>query len=374
MEIPPNNDQSDAPAFEPDDGIRDNEIVFDNKAFKSVSNTMRALKAMQDALSDPTTIAIKGAIGSIMQDTIVQRLGGGAPAKTGFLSDLFNSQFGANLGQTLGQQLPSVIESLGKVLGKDKAQELATSATQYMNQQQEKQKQLEQQEQQNDLILQLDVNNPDHVKAYASEFKYTEDAAKSIIPIHKNSILEKRKIQPPQQSASTQPIVQDLEKTIAEQNQIMQKMYEKIAVMDEHIKKLEAEKLPPINDSNDKWQDDDKAPGFVGSTIQPKNVTLFNQPVKVDVDDIKGDTNSFFKDPPKDEKKIEITTIPVKEELKQIIDAEGNSKIVIDEPVAAEPEVKETIVEEPKVEEVKPEKKIHRVIKKKDEIKSEEIK
>jgi len=51
----------------------------------------------------------------------------------------------------------------------------------------------------------------------------------------------------------------------------------------------------------------------MGSPI--KQPVLFGQPVKVNVDDIKADNESFFREQPKEEMKVSVTTQPVHQKM-----------------------------------------------------------
>jgi len=72
----------------------------------------------------------------------------------------------------------------------------------------------------------------------------------------------------------------------------------------------------------DKWTDEDENPKVdvykQQLSVQQKSVTLFQSPIKVDVDQLKGDTNSFFKETPKTEE-------PEESVLEEVVDSEDKS-------------------------------------------------
>lgn len=50
-------------------------------------------------------------------------------------------------------------------------------------------------EEEKDIVLSLDVNNPDHIKQYASSLGMTINTAKIVLKIHQDDILSERKSQ-----------------------------------------------------------------------------------------------------------------------------------------------------------------------------------
>lgn len=50
-------------------------------------------------------------------------------------------------------------------------------------------------EEEKDIVLSLDINNPDHIKQYASSLGITINTAKIVLKIHQDDILNERKSQ-----------------------------------------------------------------------------------------------------------------------------------------------------------------------------------
>ena len=317
--------------------------LFDKTTATSISKTMRAVKAMQEFLApppDPIRMAMENGI-SQMASRFVENtlLGGGgagvAAKKTSFLIDVLNTAAAHGFGESLGGNLPNVIQSLTGVIGQQKAQELASAATKAMSQQQTEtvesgNSDSSNVEKQKDMVLALDINNPEHISQYASAMGLSEKAAKGMLQIHQDDILTERKnlnggananVGNSEISQALGIIIQEMtgmKQTISNlQTEIVSIKGKKDSVGDEDVE------TPQFDD---KWSDDDKPPQ-IEVTKSPigapqKSVTLFSTPIKVDLDEIKGDTNAFFNDKPTSLNKSE------KEEenvLEEVVDSEGKS-------------------------------------------------
>ena len=377
--------------------------TIDTKTEKSLIKRI-VNKSLEKALHDPlppppsqTDIIMKSVTEKISEkvaNTMLSGLDGGQKSGGGIIYDFMNSTMGAQIGANFMNQLPATIESLGKVLGQQKAQALSDAAINLMNQKQQDQ-QNQQMKQQQDAILALDSNNPQDIIKYSGAMGMSEIIAKTVLEAHQQDIKKQREskqpieasqpaptqlpqqsvTQPPQPTQPQQPQPQQ-EQQPSQQEQIIQVMIEEMKLMKEHIAKLEADKIEKVNatvheTTRDKWEDDDLAPGFMGTPIKQPDAKLFNSVVKVDVDEISGDTNSFFKEPEpvkEEQPKVSVTKQPIKmvhmkDELKQ--DKDGNITIVGNEkPKIEEKKDTEEIIEDKK--EIIDDKKI-------DETKSEEI-
>jgi len=307
-----NNNQITASSYEPED--RDDTPLFNKR---SETQMMKSLftQTLEKALRpDPTRVAMETAMGNLMAEFVTQKItGGSAPAKTGMLNDFMNSQMGAQIGANIFTHLPATIESLGKVLGKDKANALVEKTSEFIQQQQMNEKQKIELEQQNNMmkqqnaILNLDPKNPEHISQYtiAMAIDPSSDVQEMLISHQKR--IQQTLIQQTQQKQSTQS-------SQPQQNQVSQQetqeaimvMIQEMKAMKAEIQNLKGEKLDKSNKvieniSDNKWDDDEAAPAFAGTLTNKRDSTLFNSAIKVDVDQISGDRDPFFKEQPKEQ-------------------------------------------------------------------------
>ena len=318
--------------------------LFDKTTATSISKTMRAVKAMQEFLApppDPIRAAMENGISQMAAKFVENTLLGGGGAgvvvkKPSFLMDVLNTAAAHGFGEQLGANLPNVIQSLTGAIGQQKTQELASAATRAMGGQTgtvesgSPNSDQSNAEKQKDMVLALDVNNPDHVKQYASAMGLSEKAAKGMLQIHQDDILTDRK-----DSSGTNANVGN-----SEISQALSIIIQEMTGMKQTINNLQSElvsikgKKPEVDEDvetpqfDDKWSDDDRPPQ-IEVTKSPlgapqKSVTLFSTPIQVNVDDIKGDTNSFFNDKPAP---LRVSKLEKEEEsvLEEIVDSEGKS-------------------------------------------------
>jgi len=368
--------------------------IIDTKTEKNLIKTLlnRTLERALDPPLPPPPSPLEQAfqtaqlqIGQKFAENLISGLGGNTSAKSSIWLDILNTGAAQSFAGSIGAKLPEAMQALGNVFGQKKAGEIVDKATEAYSQAQQKNQQIEQQNQQT-AILNLDSNNPDHLKQYASAMGMSELIAKDVLIAHQKDILLQRKSQQTQPTQSQQ----------SEQEQALLIMIEEMKSMKAEIQRLKGENQEKmnatVNDGSDKWSDEDSPmPPF----NTERNVKLFNQPVKVDVDDIQGNSNPFFKETPKsvlveekdekgkstfrmsdEPKKVEVTHQKVnvvemkKEESSDVEETQIKEK---DEPETEVPpeEIKETVEEkeEPnketeKVNEVNP--KIRKILRKKE--------
>ncbi len=343
---------------------------------KTEKNLMRRLldQTLQKALEPPEPSPIEHAVTQVMTqvstgiaEKMLGNLGGGVQsvAKPGIIGDILNSPFGANLGTSFGQSLPQIIQSLTGAIGQQKAQELASAATKAMSQppsEQQKNVESSNTEKQKDMILALDVNNPEHVAQYATAMGLSQNAAKEMLQNHQNDILKSRKNMSGGTDvnvASNNEITQALTVLIQEMNGLKQTVNtlqnEIVTIKTKKPDVTEVRTEVPESMTDDKWSDETSKVDAYKQQIgaQQKSVNIFSTPIKVDVDQIKGNVNSFFEETPKD------TKIEEQEEsvLEEIVDDEGKStfkmsdeqsKKVIEPPKEQPKKVTEISKEQPK--------------------------
>lgn len=263
---------------------------------KTEKNLMRRLldQTLQKALDPPPPSPIENAVTQVMgqvsagiAEKMLGNLSGGSTvsAKTGILNDILNTPFGANLGTSFGQSLPQIIQSLTGAIGQQKAQELASAATKVMSQQQTEQQNSSDSsnvENQKNKVLELDINNIDHIKQYASAMGLSEKAAKGMLQIHQDDILSERKSQSTNLNSSNNGSNNN------EINQALTILIQEMTGIKQTINALQNK----IGGIEDKDIDDDRETST--EEIQQKSVNLFQSAIKVDVDDIKGNADPFF--------------------------------------------------------------------------------
>jgi len=294
--------------------------LFDATTANSVTKTMRAYKSMQEVFAPPVDqnkAAIDSALSTVVTNFLTQKLGGidATPSKPGIINDFLNSATGHGLGEAFGAGLTNII---GNIINMG----IKPPQTQALNNQnQPQQPQQTQPKNQGDDILSLDTNKAEDVMRYAGAMGMSESIAKDVLIAHQKDILLQRQTQQIQQSQSqpSQPTqsAQPSQPTRPQSDteQAMMIMIEEMKSMKEHIQKLESERIEKVNASvkeitDNKWSDDDDTPTFAGSPIKQQEAHLFKSTIKVDVDDIKGNTDSFFEQPV--EKKVSVTTQPIK--------------------------------------------------------------
>ncbi len=292
--------------------------VFNSGTSKSIKNFVHAYKGLNEIFSpppDPTRLAIESAMSSLLSEFVTNRLGGGGGVasavarKPSFILDVLNTAAAHGFGEALGTNLPGVIQSLTGAIGQKKTEELVDNINSKMSAQNNQQAQSQNNESSNgssngssnensnvekqkDMVLALDSNNPDHIKQYASAMGLTEKAAKGMLQIHQDDIINERKIFSGNNSSSNSnnsEITQALTILIQE----MSGMKNVISSLQNEIVTLKGGKVStgesdiPVSNVDDRWND--------GQTGQ-RAVNLFQSPIKVDVDDIKGNSDPFFND------------------------------------------------------------------------------
>lgn len=312
---------------------------------KTEKNLMRRLldQTLQKALDPPPASPIENAVTQVMTqvstgiaEKMLGNIGGGgqAGAKSGLLIDVLNSKFGEGLGGNLGANLHNIIQSLTSSIGQQKAQELASAATKVMSQQQNVESGNDNSsnaEKQKNMVLDLDINNIDHVKQYASAMGLSEKAAKGMLQIHQDDILSDRKNQFTNLNSSNNGSNNEI-------TQALTILIQEMTSMKQTINALQ-NKIGGIDDNRE----------ISTEEIQQKSVTLFQSPIKVDLDEIKGNSDPFFNETPKDIK-IEKQKESV---LEEIVDSAGKSSFKMSDEK-----------EQPKIEKIITEKKIEKPIEK----------
>ncbi len=302
---------------------------------KTEKNLMRRLldQTLQKALDPPPPNPVEAAVGTVMSrvtEGIAERMlgnigntGTGVVAKTGILSEVLNSQFGSQLGANFMPSIAGIIESLTKTVGQKKTEDLVTAATQSLNNQQSPQNNENSNvEKQKDMVLALDSNNPEHIKQYASAMGLTEKAAKGMLQIHQDDIINERKIFSGnnQSNSNNGEITQALTGLIQE----MTGMKNVISNLQNEIITLKGGKVPEsevsteISNIDDKWNEE--------PTGQSKAVNLFQSPIKVDVDDIKGNNDPFFNDSPKGKDNVNLNKKVTAKPVLEIEESEKNDQ------------------------------------------------
>lgn len=308
---------------------------------KTEKNLMRRLldQTLQKALEPQPPSPIESAVSNVMNrvsEGIAEKMLGNignsentnVVKKSSILIDLMNTAFGHGLGENIGTQLPQIIQSLTGAIGQQKTQELVDNLNSKMvsggnsvssnsggnldSSNVEKQK---------DMVLALDVNNPDHIKQYATAMGLTQKAAKGMLQIHQDDIInERRSI-----SGGNLNNTNNTEIT-----QALGILIQEMTGMKETINKLHSkvygESKPNEGEeeikTDDKWDDEiNKA----SVEVTNKSVTLFQSPIKVDVDDIKGNNDPFFKETPKPPENVTKSSTESESVLEEVKDSNGNS-------------------------------------------------
>jgi len=331
-----NYEQSDI-VYEDDDGG----YSIDRKTEKNLLRRVldNTLKNALDPPPDPIRSAMENGI-SQMATRFVENAFGGMGSQTvsrkpSLILDILNTAAAHGFGEQLGANLPQVINSLTSSIGQQKAQELASAATKAMSQSPSAQQNNtnlsdSNSEKQKDMILALDSNNPEHVAQYASAMGLSQSAAKEMLQNHQNDILKSRK---PLSSgtdtnvSSNNEITQALTVLIQEMTgmkQTINALQNEIVTIKSKTSTEVKETHPEVSESmtDDKWSDETPKVDVYKQQVgtQQKSVNLFSTPIKVDVDQIKGNSDPFFKETSEDE--IEE---PEESVLEEIVDDEGKS-------------------------------------------------
>lgn len=364
---------------EPDTGSEIN-INFDKK---TESNLMKTLlnKVVEKGLQDPqpsaAQLTMETAFNGMFAQFVTQKLGGSDVVSQGssFWRDISNSAAAHGFGESLGNNLTALMQTIAGAIGKTQTQALAGAVTNKINQETNIQLTEQQQkaEQQKDVILQLDENNPEHLKTYAEHIGVSIDVAANFLKTQKTDILKSR-----QQLQSNQPqINQELETQkkinevliteMTEMKKVLSQLQGKKQIADAEQAEQDYEKsISP----DARWNEEEDTP-----RKQPQSANLFNNKISVNVDEI-GKANlkdSFFENPKQneipqlieekdeqgnstfrmsghEEPKVEITTQPVKPITpKEETPKEEVKEEIKDEPEIAEEEVKEEPIIQPEV-------------------------
>ncbi len=322
-----------------DDDSGDAEL-FDKATANNITKTVRAYESLQRVFSpppDPTRQAIDGAISNLLSDFVTSRLGGGGTGvvakKSSMLMDVLNTAAAHGFGESLGANLPQVIQSLTSSIGPKKTQELVDNLNNKMNtagvgensgsnitsdtSNVEKQK---------DMVLALDVNNPEHIKQYASAMGLTQKAAKGMLQIHQDDIITERKGNIGNPGTTNTEVTQALTILIQEMTgmkNVISDLQNKIVTL-ESDKNVKAEANIDV-DTDSKWDDESEA--YRPSVdVTNRSVNLFQSPIKVDVDDIKGNADPFFHETPKNVVSIaKVSSVAKESVLEEVKDKDGSS-------------------------------------------------
>jgi hypothetical protein len=320
-------------------------VNFDRKAFRSVSNTLKTIQQMKNAFESPPS-PIEAAVSEVVQkvsiDVASKMLGGVGGGGTGipvgrssFIIDLLNTAAAHGFGESLGGNIQGAIQALGNVLGPQKSQELADNINRKIGGQPAELTEGDQAEKSKDMVLQLDPNNPEHIKQYASVMGLSLNAAKGMLENHQNDIRNARNINTPNPStANTDQLTNAVSLLLQEVTNMKGIIVDLQNKVDNKKKPKEIEpEYPEVNEDR-KWDDENEIPRQNRVNIERREVNLFASPIKVNVDDIGGANikNSFFEDPkpqsqpqqsqPKPEK---VKEEPKESVLEEVKDKDGNS-------------------------------------------------
>ena len=285
----------------------DDQMVFDKGAFRSVSNTMRAIKSMQDVFTPPPSKieqAVQNVVENVSTDIATKMLSGGlggsGGASRGLIADLmheFLPAFGHGLGESLGANGPETVKSIiSSLTGNKQLSNEPNNAGEKTNQPKNENSNAINTEKQKDQILSLDTNNPEHVKNYAVVMGLSEKAAKEILTYHQQDIIEGRKSSSSGLSNVSNNEIAQVTQVLTTLVNEMGGMKNTIINLNNEIVNLKNEKTKPSRTSEaeipDKWRDEQAPTG----SPEHRQVTLFQESIKVDVDAIKGDNlkESFF--------------------------------------------------------------------------------
>lgn len=323
-------------------------INFDKKAFRSVSNTLKTIQQMKNAFESPPS-PIEHAVSEVVQKVSIDvaskmlgGVGGGSSAPIGrssFIIDLLNTAAARGFGESVGANIQGAIQALGNVLGPQKSQELADNINRKIGGQPAELTEGDQIERQKDMVLQLDPNNPEHIKQYAGVMGLSGEGAKEMLVNHQNNIRNSRHQNNSNpnsniNTANTDQLTNAVSLLLQEVTNMKGIIVDLQNKVDNKKKPKEVEpEYPEINEDR-KWDDENEIPRQNQVNIERREVNLFATPIKVNVDDIGGANikDSFFEDPKphpvqpqsvKEEKsKVETLKESVLEEVK---DKDGNS-------------------------------------------------
>ncbi len=278
------------------------QMVFDKGAFRSVSNTMRAIKSMQDVFTPPPSKieqAVQNVVENVSTDIASKMLGSGLGGSgytsKGIVSDIlheFLPAFGHGLGESLGTNGPETVKTLiASLTGQGNKQ--SPDNTNEKSKQPEN-PELSNVEKQKDQVLSLDVNNPEHVKQYATAMGLSEEAAKEMLVYHQSDIINKRKVYSASNASNASNASSSDNNEITEALKIL---INEISGMKNVISNLNNEMIQLKSERITKPEDLEKDNKDI-STKPTKTVNIFQEPIKVDVNNIE-DSNlkeTFFDD------------------------------------------------------------------------------
>jgi len=291
---------------------RDPTIKFDRK---TENQLMRKLfdKTIMEALRPKEPSPIENAVNQVMTEVsqgIASKMLGNVMGSGGFSSnkgvilsgaiDVLNTAFGHGLGETLGtagaESIKTLIGSLG---GGQNTKQLSDGTKSNSTNEKTKSENPDTSnaEKQKDQVLSLDSNNTEHVKQYASAMGLSEKAAKEMLTYHQNDIINERKASGTSNSNSnSDQVTQALTTLINEmsgiKNTISSLNNEILSLKNEKIKSSETSSKTSSVRIPDRWKDENE------TVPTGKSVTLFQEPIHVNVDEIKEENlkESFFDD------------------------------------------------------------------------------
>jgi len=309
--------------------------IFESGTSKSIKNFVSAYRGLNDIFApppNPAQQAMEQAMSGLLSEFVTKRLGGGGTptgpiGKSSFIIDLLNTQAAASFGHAFGENLPTVVQTLTSSLGPKKMQELADNVNKKIgNESAALPEGNSEVENQKNMVLQLDSNNPVHVKQYSQAMGLSEKAAKEILIVHQNDIRNERQgISNPVGNVnnSNSEITNALSILIQEMTNMKSVINDLQNKVDGKNKsKQEDVDLEPIVNTDSKWDND--IPRQSQVNIERREVNLFSTPIKVDIEEIAKDSNlknSFFDSlKPSVEKETQKESV-----LEEVKDKDGNS-------------------------------------------------
>ena len=244
---------------------------------------------------DPIKEAMEGAVAQaasqFAQNMFIPNAGNVQQVvKKGIFVELMNTAFGHGLGENIGNQLPNIIQSLTGVIGQEKTKELVENFNSNNN---NNEVDLEK-EKQKDNVLALNSENPEQVRQYAVAMGLSDTAAKSILITHQTDIKNERQGNSQNQNNVPNNVPNNeiaeamttLIDTVVQMQNTMTNMQKELNSVKEPSPKVVEEDKSEI-----KW--DDELNNNPQLNDDP-NVTLFETPISVDIDEIQGNNNPFF--------------------------------------------------------------------------------
>jgi hypothetical protein len=185
----------------------DDSIGLSSKVVRQLQDTVGVFNALKEFASNPLQKAIENKIGGAAAQMVEKVFTPQQqPQNLDIIDRILNSQMGAGLGAGLGQRGPELADKIISLFGKEKTEKwidssitsrgsggsggsggIGISGVSLSGQQgsggQEKSE--------TDLILELDVNNPEHISAYAkSQGGISYDVARKMLMVHQDDFIK----------------------------------------------------------------------------------------------------------------------------------------------------------------------------------------